>query len=180
MTAAMLTFAGTLLVAMIGAVIARLDANDRHQKLSQKVDILAKLPHDSAAHTRMSGIVLDAIDELAEYEHRRRSAVFQRRALTMALLAWLVVVGLRIAAEQFDVGHYEQIMHYVAVTLLVLGFVLVFASVVATIRDIRHRHDEEPRPTDDVPLPEAEVCRAGIRHFTVGPVKHTSCPETVC
>ncbi len=34
-------------------------------------------------------------------------------------------------------------MHYVAVTLLVLGFVLVFASVVATIRDIRHRHDEE-------------------------------------
>ncbi|WP_238995034.1 hypothetical protein [Gordonia sp. JH63] len=27
MTAAMLTFAGTLLVAMIGAVIARLDAN---------------------------------------------------------------------------------------------------------------------------------------------------------
>ena len=30
MTAAMLTFAGTLLVAMIGAVIARLDANDRH------------------------------------------------------------------------------------------------------------------------------------------------------
>ncbi|UPG69561.1 hypothetical protein [Gordonia hongkongensis] len=144
MTAAMLTFAGTLLVAMIGAVIARLDANDRHQKLSQKVDILAKLPHDSAAHARMSGIVLDAIDELAEYEHRRRSAVFQRRALTMALLAWLVVVGLRIAAEQFDVGHDEQIMHYVAVTLLVLGFVLVFASVVATIRDIRHRHDEEP------------------------------------
>ena len=62
----------------------------------------------------------------------------------MALLAWLVVVGLRITAEQFDVGHYEQIMHYVAVTLLVLGFVLVFASVVATIRDIRHRHDEEP------------------------------------
>ncbi|MFE0749378.1 hypothetical protein [Gordonia sp. NPDC058843] len=100
MTAAMLTFAGTLLVAVIGAVIARLDANDRHQKLSQKVDILAKLPHDSPAHARMSGIVVDAIDELGEYEHRRRSAVFQRRALTMAFLAWLVVVGLRIAAEQ--------------------------------------------------------------------------------
>lgn len=52
MTAAMLTFAGTLLVAMIGAVIARLDANDRHQKLSQKVDILAKLSPETPAHTR--------------------------------------------------------------------------------------------------------------------------------
>ncbi|ATD70031.1 MULTISPECIES: hypothetical protein [Gordonia] len=142
MTAAMLTFAGTLLVAMIGAVIARLDANDRHQKLSQKVDILAKLSPETPVHTRMSGIVLAAIDDLAEHEHRRRSAVFQRRTLTMAFLAWLVVVGFRIAAEQFDLGHYESVMHYVAVTLLVTGFVLVLASAVATVRDFRHRDEE--------------------------------------
>ena len=82
---------------------------------------MAKLSPESPAHTRMSGIVLAAIDDLAEHEHRRRSAVFQRRMLTMAFLAWIVVVGFRIAAEQFDLGHYESIMHYVAVTLLVTG-----------------------------------------------------------
>ncbi|WP_244971642.1 hypothetical protein [Gordonia rubripertincta] len=106
---------------------------------------MAKLSPESPAHTRMSGIVLAAIDDLAEYEHRRRSAVFQRRMLTMAFLAWIVVVGFRIAAEQFDLGHYESIMHYVAVTLLVTGFVLVLASGVATVRDMRHR-DAEPAP----------------------------------
>ncbi len=146
MTAAMLTFAGTLLVAMIGAVIARLDANERHQKLSQKVDILAKLAPGSAAHARMDGIVLDAIHDLAEYEHRQRSAAFQRRALTLAFLAWLVVLALRVSAEQFDLGHYESFMHYAAVTLLVLGFLLVLAAAAAIVRDIRHRDPPDEAP----------------------------------
>ncbi|GAC86239.1 hypothetical protein GP2_065_00040 [Gordonia paraffinivorans NBRC 108238] len=146
MTAALLTFAGSLLIAGVGGIFSRLDANDRHQKLAQKVDILAKLPSGTAAHARMESIVLDAIGDLGEYEHRRRSLMFQRRALMAAFVAWLVVVAIHVTDEKYDLGHDDNILDYVEIIALVVGFLLLIASVAATIRDLRHRHGDPEAP----------------------------------
>ncbi len=66
---------------------------------------------------------------IAEYEHRRRSLMFQRRALMAAFLAWLVVAAIHVTDEKYDLGHYDNILDYVEMTALVVGFLLLIASV---------------------------------------------------
>ena len=111
MTTALIALIGTLGVALIGILATRLDANDQHKRLAQKVDMLGKLDKrdDAYLYERMSVAVALNLDWVMKSEAFRWKKKHFRTLQTAAWISATVMFVLLIVGREFDLGEYEPL-----------------------------------------------------------------------
>jgi hypothetical protein len=153
MAVALIGVLGTVVVALLGVFVSRIESRDSRSRLMKDLEISSKLETKSLAWQVMDKHIARVAQGLVDRERRRDEDRFARRMVTFGIISAIVVLAVAIVQHP-NMGDFNGLL--TAIFRMFFVYMVVFPAL-ALISFIRVERKRRQHSNSGGQMPEAEA-----------------------